>query len=69
MMEKFPSANKFVVTKRLWFADMANFMVGYLVPDEYKWKKKNKFFKDAGKDYNKDRSKLLLIAYYVQILC
>lgn len=42
MMEKFPGENMFVVTKRSWFADMVNFMVGYLVPNEYKWMKKNK---------------------------
>jgi len=36
-----------VVTERPWFVDMANFKAGNLIPEEFTYQHKKKFFKEA----------------------
>ncbi|CAJ2652179.1 unnamed protein product [Trifolium pratense] len=44
---EFPDEQLLTVTERPWFADMANFKAGNLVPDDYSWQQRKKFFNDA----------------------
>jgi len=47
IMAEFPDEKLFTVGERPWFADMANFKTGNIVPDDLEWHQKRKFFKDA----------------------
>ncbi|CAJ2674991.1 unnamed protein product [Trifolium pratense] len=45
--EDFPDEKLLMISKRPWFADMANFKVGNEIPEEYSYQQKKKFFRDA----------------------
>jgi len=47
ILAEFPDETLFVVDERSWFADMANFKAGGLVPDYMDWQQRKKFYKDA----------------------
>ncbi|CAJ2663201.1 unnamed protein product [Trifolium pratense] len=47
IVAEFPDEQLLIVTERPWFADMANFKAGNLVPDDYSWQQRKKFFQDA----------------------
>ena len=44
---EFPDEQLLVVTERPWFADMANFKAGNLIPEEFTYQQKKKLFKEA----------------------
>ncbi|GAU41120.1 hypothetical protein TSUD_288100 [Trifolium subterraneum] len=45
--EEFPDEHLLAVYERPWFADMANFNAGGIIPEEFNWQQKKKFFNDA----------------------
>ncbi|CAJ2636700.1 unnamed protein product [Trifolium pratense] len=45
--EEFPDEKLLMVSKRPWFADMANFKAGNEIPEDYSYQQKKKFFRDA----------------------
>nr|KYP58899.1 Transposon Ty3-I Gag-Pol polyprotein [Cajanus cajan] len=45
ILEEFPDEKLFEVSERPWFADMANYKAAGVVPEEYNWQKRKKFFK------------------------
>ncbi|CAJ2669753.1 unnamed protein product [Trifolium pratense] len=45
--EDFPDEKLLMISKRPWFADMANFKAGNEIPEEYSSQQKKKFFRDA----------------------
>jgi hypothetical protein len=45
--EEFPDEKLFAISKRPWFADIANFKVGKVIPRGYTWQQKKKLIKDA----------------------
>ncbi|CAJ2668382.1 unnamed protein product [Trifolium pratense] len=47
IVAEFPDEQLLIVTERPWFADMANFKAGNLVPDDYSWQQRKKIFQDA----------------------
>jgi hypothetical protein len=47
IMAEIPNENLFVIGERPWFADMANFKDGNIVPDDLEYHQREKFFKDA----------------------
>jgi hypothetical protein len=44
---EFPDEQLFAIGERPWFADMANFKAGNIVPDDMTYPQRKKFFKDA----------------------
>jgi len=47
IMAEFPDEKLFAIGERPWFADMANFKAGNIVPDDMDYLQRKKFFKDA----------------------
>jgi len=47
IMAEFLDEQQFVVEEWPWFADMANFKSGNIVPDDLEWPQRKRFFKDA----------------------
>jgi len=47
IMAEFPDEKLFAIGERPWFADMANYKAGNIVPDDLNSTQKKKFFKDA----------------------
>jgi hypothetical protein len=47
IVEEFPDEHLLAITERPWFADMANFKVGKIIPEDYTWQQKKKFLNDA----------------------
>uniref|UniRef100_A0A151UHL8 Retrovirus-related Pol polyprotein from transposon 17.6 n=1 Tax=Cajanus cajan TaxID=3821 RepID=A0A151UHL8_CAJCA len=47
ILEEFPDEKLFVVRERPWFADMANYKAAGVVPEEYNWHQRKKFFRDS----------------------
>jgi len=47
IMAEFPDEKLFAIGERPWFADMVNYKVGNIVPDDMDYLQKKKFFKDA----------------------
>jgi hypothetical protein len=45
--EDFPDEKLLMISKRPWFADMANFKAGNEIPEEYSFQQKKKFKRDA----------------------
>ncbi|MCH82348.1 hypothetical protein A2U01_0003151, partial [Trifolium medium] len=45
--EEFPDEKLLMVSKRPWFADMANFKAGNEISEEYSYQQRKKFFRDA----------------------
>ncbi|MCI42355.1 hypothetical protein A2U01_0063592, partial [Trifolium medium] len=45
--EEFPNERLLSISERPWFADMANFKAGNVVPKDYTWQQKKKLFHDA----------------------
>lgn len=43
----FPNEKLFLITEKLWFANISNFKVVGMVPEGYNWHQKRKIFKDA----------------------
>jgi len=46
IMAEFPDEKLFAIGERHWFADMANFKAGNIVPDDMDYPQRKKFFKD-----------------------
>ncbi|CAJ2658862.1 unnamed protein product [Trifolium pratense] len=49
VLEEFPDEKLLMVQERPWFADMANFKVFGLIPDDLNWHQKKKFLREANK--------------------
>nr|KYP38161.1 Retrotransposable element Tf2 [Cajanus cajan] len=47
ILEEFPDDKLFAVNERPWFADMANYKAAGVIPEEYNWQQKKKFFRDS----------------------
>nr|KYP77072.1 Retrovirus-related Pol polyprotein from transposon 17.6 [Cajanus cajan] len=47
ILEEFPDEKLFAVSERPWFADMANYKAAGVIPEEYNWQQKKKFFRDS----------------------
>ena len=47
IMVEFLDEKLFAIGERPWFADMANFKAGNIVPDDLEYHQRKKFFKDA----------------------
>jgi len=45
--EKFPDESLFSIVGRPWFADMANFKAGGVIPKDLNWQQRKRFFYDA----------------------
>lgn len=46
-IEEFQDEQLFMVQEKPWFADMANYKVVGISPDNLNWKQKNKFLEDT----------------------
>ncbi|GAU34191.1 hypothetical protein TSUD_162920 [Trifolium subterraneum] len=47
VIEEFPDEKLFMVQERPWFADMANYKVSGLIPDDFNWHQKKRFLREA----------------------
>ena len=47
IMAEFPDEKLFAIGERQWFAGMANFKAGNIVPDDMEYHQRKKFFKDV----------------------
>uniref|UniRef100_A0A151UH21 Retrovirus-related Pol polyprotein from transposon 17.6 n=1 Tax=Cajanus cajan TaxID=3821 RepID=A0A151UH21_CAJCA len=47
ILGEFPDEKLFAVSERPWFADMANHKAAGVIPEEYNWQQKKKFFRDS----------------------
>ena len=47
VLEEFQDEKLLMVQERSWFADMANYKVTSLIPDDLNWHQKKKFLRDA----------------------
>uniref|UniRef100_A0A151UHH6 Retrovirus-related Pol polyprotein from transposon 17.6 n=1 Tax=Cajanus cajan TaxID=3821 RepID=A0A151UHH6_CAJCA len=45
--DEFPDEALLLVQERSWFAEMANFKATSIIPEDYTWQQKKKFFRDA----------------------
>ncbi|KAK2359233.1 hypothetical protein QL285_084625 [Trifolium repens] len=47
VLEEFPDEKLLMVQERPWFADLANYKVSGLIPDDFNWHQKKRFIREA----------------------
>ena len=47
VMDEFPDKKLLAIQERPWFVDLANFKAAAVVPEDFGWHQKKKFFKDV----------------------
>ncbi|MCI35589.1 hypothetical protein A2U01_0056810, partial [Trifolium medium] len=49
VLDEFPDEKLLMVQERSWFADMANYKVSGLIPDDFNWHQRKRFLREANR--------------------